>query len=61
MTKKCTVPMGATTDVTGNFHYTFCGKDAKYKVEDWCLCENHKKYLADVEKWPVEPLEKEAK
>jgi hypothetical protein len=31
-----------------------CGRKAVYKVGDWYMCEKHKKYLADTNKWPAE-------
>ena len=61
MAHKCTVPMAKehaliyNSDAVYNKHV--CGRDAVYKCEGWYLCEGHKKHLADIEKWPTEPLE----
>jgi hypothetical protein len=59
MNYKCTVKTGSTINKDGEFCYTECGLDAKYKCEGWYLCEGHKKYLADIEKWHTEPIKDE--
>jgi len=45
------------TKKDGTSYYTKCGLDARYKCAGWYLCEGHKKYLADIEKWPTELIE----
>lgn len=56
MDHKCTVPTGMKTTEDGSVYYVKCGLDAEYKVGGWYMCEGHKKYLADIEKWPAEPI-----
>jgi len=58
MKHKCTVPTGINSNEDGPL-YIKCGLDAEYKCGGWYLCEGHKKYLADVEKWPTELLEED--
>lgn len=52
----CTIPMDLITDEDGNTRYVYCGEQAKYKVGAWYVCEKHKKYYTDANKWPAEPL-----
>lgn len=59
MKRFCTVPEGLKVDVNGDPHYVHCGEPAKYKVGSWYVCEGHKKYYTDPNKWPAELLEGE--
>ena len=59
MKRFCTVPQDLKVGVDGKSHYVHCGEPAKYKVGDWYVCEGHKKYYTDLNKWPAEPLEEE--
>jgi len=57
---KCTVPMDFKKDKNGNVvGYELCGEEASYKVGDWYVCENHKKYYTDPHKWPATLLKGE--
>jgi hypothetical protein len=49
---KCTVPIGMKDG-----KYERCGEPAKYKVGNWYVCEGHKKYYTDANKWPAEEID----
>jgi len=55
----CSVPMpredGKILDEDGR--YFTCNRKAKYKVGFWYVCEKHKHYYTDPNKWPAIPLE----
>jgi len=63
MSKKfrCTVPVakpdGSFIDSDGT--YFTCDEPAKYQVGFWYVCEKHKKYYTDPNKWPAVPLKGE--
>jgi hypothetical protein len=59
MSHKCTVPMDATTDTTGNFHYVLCGRKAKYKIGNWYVCGKHREHRDDLKSQPADLLEKD--
>lgn len=59
MKRFCTVPVDLKTDENGNACYVYCGEPAKYKVAGWYVCNGHKKYYTDPNKWPAELLEGE--
>jgi hypothetical protein len=54
MDKICTVPKGFGKD-----DYEICGLPASYLVGSWYVCEGHKKYYCDPNRWPAEPLKGE--
>ncbi len=56
MNQLCSVPKGF---VSGEMSYVRCGLEAKYKVGNWFMCEKHKLYMADPNKWLAELLEGE--
>lgn len=59
----CNVPMPESLKEHALIHnpdsvYKYvCGRKAAYKVGNWYVCEGHKKYYTDPNKWPAEPLE----
>jgi len=57
----CSVPVsredGKILDEDGN--YFTCGLKAKYKVGMWYVCEEHKRYYTDPNKWEAIPIDTE--
>jgi hypothetical protein len=61
----CDVPMTSKEhalieDLTHPYIRFRCGRDAKYRVGDWNMCEKHKEHLADPHKWTAIKLEGES-
>lgn len=37
-----------------------CGREAKYVVGNWLICEKHKKYYTDKKGWKATPLQEDS-
>lgn len=66
MIHTCTVPMTEEFKEYALIHnpdatvYKYvCGRPAIYKVGGWYMCEKHKKYMADPNKWVAEKFSQE--
>lgn len=59
MDKICTVPTGFDLTEDGAPCYKICGLPASYLIGYWHVCEGHKKYYCDPNKWYGVPLKGE--